>query len=562
MISPQTLVFSRWAAMGSCLFAASVAATAYAFGVYSEGLQDALGFSQGEIDYIASVGETGLYLAVFCGVFMGYVGPRITIIVGAALVFLGFQYLYLATTNSVVSSVNSVAGMLLVAQLGTACISVSTLAVCIRNFPAKDRGKAAGIVKAYFGISSSILAQLYTGFFDGDATNFLRFLSMYIPAVFLVSVVQVAVLPTSLASSYAYEQSQGLPTGLEPWFGHLLVLVVYLLVVGGVEDFTAIGQKFYTWTAVGVLVLQGTVLLLAWYYGPLVPPRGPAAAAAGGLSKQARQRADEGDLAPIDFAGEPPGPLETGENQGSLPRRESTEQDALLGCFRSNGNENYGHLKDQLWGHGSAEELSGESRGCAADEHVDNLTILQALQTTRFWVLYTMFFCGAGTGLVVINNVPQIAESLGLSTSAYFVSLIGIFNCIGRAVAGLFSDRVRDAVGRPTLLCAALGCLGLTAFLFAAGRPALAYPCFVLTGFFYGALFSLMSALAADAFGPAHVAANYGALDLAPACGSFFFATYVVGLFYDDGGGGGSSSSSSSSAPGGQHSVRSPAPTS
>ncbi|CAM9858173.1 unnamed protein product, partial [Heterosigma akashiwo] len=499
--------------MGSCLFAASVAATAYAFGVYSEGLQDALGFSQGEIDYIASVGETGLYLAVFCGVFMGYVGPRITIIVGAALVFLGFQYLYLATTNSVVSSVNSVAGMLLVAQLGTACISVSTLAVCIRNFPAKDRGKAAGIVKAYFGISSSILAQLYTGFFDGDATNFLRFLSMYIPAVFLVSVVQVAVLPTSLASSYAYEQSQGLPTGLEPWFGHLLVLVVYLLVVGGVEDFTAIGQKFYTWTAVGVLVLQGTVLLLAWYYGPLVPPRGPAAAAAGGLSKQARQRADEGDLAPIDFAGEPPGPLETGENQGSLPRRESTEQDALLGCFRSNGNENYGHLKDQLWGHGPF-----------------------------LGALHHVFLGGAGTGLVVINNVPQIAESLGLSTSAYFVSLIGIFNCLGRAAAGLFSDRVRDAVGRPTLLCAALGCLGLTAFLFAAGRPALAYPCFVLTGFFYGALFSLMSALAADAFGPAHVAANYGALDLAPACGSFFFATYVVGLFYDDGG---SSSSSS-----------------
>lgn len=43
-------------------------------------------------------------------------------------------------------------------------------------------------------------------------------------------------------------------------------------------------------------------------------------------------------------------------------------------------------------------------------------------QDIRFWTLYVGFLCGAGSGLVVINNVSSLAESLGMSSSTLLVS--------------------------------------------------------------------------------------------------------------------------------------------
>ncbi|CAN0298521.1 unnamed protein product, partial [Ectocarpus fasciculatus] len=39
-----------------------------------------------------------------------------------------------------------------------------------------------------------------------------------------------------------------------------------------------------------------------------------------------------------------------------------------------------------------------------------------------WWALYVAFLCGAGSGLVVINNVASIASSLGMVSSDLLVS--------------------------------------------------------------------------------------------------------------------------------------------
>mmetsp|Transcript_26922 Transcript_26922/g.34886 ORF Transcript_26922/g.34886 Transcript_26922/m.34886 type:complete len:572 (+) Transcript_26922:109-1824(+) len=527
MISPKHLKFSRWASLGSCLFAASVAATAYAFGVYSEGLEDALGYTQEDIDFIASVGETGLYMAVFCGVFMGFCGPRLTILLGSILVFVGFQYLYLATTEQVQSSVGSVAGMLFVSQLGTACISVTTTAVCIRNFPPEDRGKAAGLAKAYFGVSSAIIAQLYAGFFDDQTILFLQFLSIYIPIVFLVSVVQINLLPPSLLS-YDFERNNGISTSLDGWFNHLLILVVYILAIGGLSQ----SFELKTWLThalgVGIVLFQVAILLLPWMHGPLLQ-RNP-----GGLSKR-DAAAKETSSAPYEFV-EYPESDETNSEQADKMEEaknvtpvEPNEDDSLLGCFRRSASQKDIKKENLL---SESQDFPLQKLDRIAGEQ--DLPVWKAARTTTFWTLFILFIIGAGSGLVVINNVPQIAESVGTSASSFFVSLIGIFNCVGRATIGWTSDRVSNFLPRPLLLTLVIAFMGITCFLFSIGSATLLYPCLILTGFFYGGIFALMAALAGDFFGPSHVAANYGALDLAPACGSFIFATWVVNLFYED----------------------------
>ncbi|CAN0530970.1 unnamed protein product, partial [Ectocarpus sp. 8 AP-2014] len=88
----------------------------------------------------------------------------------------------------------------------------------------------------------------------------------------------------------------------------------------------------------------------------------------------------------------------------------------------------------------------------------------------RWWALYVGFFCGAGSGLVVINNVASIASSLGMVSSDLLVSLIGISNALGRLSAGWISDRVVAAgLPRSLLLSAMLLTTCGVDFLLAAG---------------------------------------------------------------------------------------------
>lgn len=42
-------------------------------------------------------------------------------------------------------------------------------------------------------------------------------------------------------------------------------------------------------------------------------------------------------------------------------------------------------------------------------------------QDVRFWVLFLSFLCSAGSGLVVINNIASLTESLGMASSDLLV---------------------------------------------------------------------------------------------------------------------------------------------
>jgi hypothetical protein len=53
--------------------------------------------------------------------------------------------------------------------------------------------------------------------------------------------------------------------------------------------------------------------------------------------------------------------------------------------------------------------------------------------------------CGAGSGLVVINNISTVADTLGVESSSLLVSTIGVSNAAGRFIAGWISDRVVNA---------------------------------------------------------------------------------------------------------------------
>ena len=81
--------FSRWQAFsGVCLYV-SMVGTTYAFSIYSTLLEENLGFSSDDLDLVASVGNTGLYLSLIGGILLDMYGLFFVVGLGATLIFSG-----------------------------------------------------------------------------------------------------------------------------------------------------------------------------------------------------------------------------------------------------------------------------------------------------------------------------------------------------------------------------------------------------------------------------------------------------------------------------------------
>lgn len=80
---------SQWQSFsGLCLFV-SLVGTTYAFSVYSPLLESVLGFTTEDLDVIASVGNTGLYLSIITGFVYEEMGLHFVVGIGAILIFIG-----------------------------------------------------------------------------------------------------------------------------------------------------------------------------------------------------------------------------------------------------------------------------------------------------------------------------------------------------------------------------------------------------------------------------------------------------------------------------------------
>lgn len=67
-------------------------------------------------------------------------------------------------------------------------------------------------------------------------------------------------------------------------------------------------------------------------------------------------------------------------------------------------------------------------------------TILEAMCTFDFWVLFVSFLCGVGTGMCVLNNLGQMGRALGYLDVSIFISLTSIWGFFGRIISGMASE--------------------------------------------------------------------------------------------------------------------------
>lgn len=161
----------------------------------------------------------------------------------------------------------------------------------------------------------------------------------------------------------------------------------------------------------------------------------------------------------------------------------------------------------------------------------------QMLATWQFYVLWFMYACGAGAGLMVIAKLASLADvQVGLKMGFVLVAALAVGNGGGRVLAGMISDKI----GRQKTL---FGCFVLQACLmvlltFAApGSEAMMMAVMAvvsaLIGANYGANLALFPAITKDYYGLKNFGMNYGLVFTAWGVGGFVLA-WLAGALYEE----------------------------
>ena len=147
----------------------------------------------------------------------------------------------------------------------------------------------------------------------------------------------------------------------------------------------------------------------------------------------------------------------------------------------------------------------------------------EMLRTSTFYILWGIYFIGAGAGLMVIGSVAGMAKSSLGELAFLAVAIMAIGNASGRIVAGSLSDKI----GRTRTLCVMLAFQA--ALMFAAipvvGAESASAVLLVLLatfiGFNYGTNLALFPSFTKDFWGLKNFGINYGILFSAWGVGGF-----------------------------------------
>jgi MFS transporter, OFA family, oxalate/formate antiporter len=165
-----------------------------------------------------------------------------------------------------------------------------------------------------------------------------------------------------------------------------------------------------------------------------------------------------------------------------------------------------------------------------------DFTPWEMLGTLQFYLLWFMYACGAGAGLMVIGKLADIGKlQAQVELGFLLVAALAVGNGAGRILAGMLSDKF----GRQRTM---FGCFVVQAVLVmvlstaTAGKPLASVPALALIsaliGANYGANLSLFPAITKDYYGLKNFGVNYGLVFTAWGVGGFMLAL-LAGRLYD-----------------------------
>jgi MFS transporter, OFA family, oxalate/formate antiporter len=146
---------------------------------------------------------------------------------------------------------------------------------------------------------------------------------------------------------------------------------------------------------------------------------------------------------------------------------------------------------------------------------------LDLLKKGQFWLLWVLYFIGAGAGLMVIGSISGLAKASMGELAYVAVAILALGNASGRVIAGMLADRFgRSRTLAGVFLFQALLMFGAAAAAQTSGALLVVLVA-TLIGFNYGANLAIFPSYAKVLWGMPHFGVNYGMLFTAWGMGGF-----------------------------------------
>jgi len=166
---------------------------------------------------------------------------------------------------------------------------------------------------------------------------------------------------------------------------------------------------------------------------------------------------------------------------------------------------------------------TGLRASASPDSPTTECSPLGILRTGKFWLLWVLYFIGAGSGLMVISSISGMAKKTMGESAFIAVAVMAIGNAAGRVVAGTISDHIGRRLTLMLILLIQAICM-FTAIPVTASADGAKFAIVLVAtmiGFNYGANLCIFPSITKDLWGLKGFGMNYGCLFTAWGIGGF-----------------------------------------
>ncbi|XP_074362023.1 protein NUCLEAR FUSION DEFECTIVE 4-like [Apium graveolens] len=490
------VVKGRWFTIFATSLIMSVNGSTYMFGLYSSDIKSSLGYDQTTLNLVSFFKDLGGNLGIISGLMYEFTPPWILLVIGAIMNFTGYFLIWLAVTGHTAKP--HVWQMCLYIWIGAdsqAFASTGSLITTVKNFP-ESRGIVLGLFKGYIGLSGAIITQIYHAMYGNDTRSVILLIA-WLPAL-----VSLIFLPTFRIMKVVRDKNETkvffnlmyISLGLA---GFLMAMIIF-------QKRIAFNRLEYGGTTLCVLILLFAPLILV-------------------VKEELNQWTSKKQLLndpsnQLQVFTEKPSPVD--ELAAPVSQQELLPELATAEAQNSPG-----------------KSISSTIKAFKSPERGDDFTILQAICSVDMLLIFVATCCGMGGTLTAIDNLGQIGKSAGYPTSSIttFVSLVSIWNYLGRVSAGFSSEILLKNYNfpRPLMLSLVLllTCVGHLLIAFAV--PNSLYISSVLIGFCFGAQNPLVFAIISEIFGLKYYSTLFQIGALASPVGAYVLNVKMAGHFYD-----------------------------
>ncbi|XP_021775572.1 protein NUCLEAR FUSION DEFECTIVE 4-like [Chenopodium quinoa] len=477
---PSMATALKWLGFVTAVWVQAISGNNYTFSNYSDAVKTLMNLTQLQLNNLSVAKDVGKAFGLVAGLASDTFPTWLLLLIGSLEGVLGYGAQWLVVSKTI-SPLPYWAMCIFMCMGGnsTTWMNTAILVTCIRNFR-KNRGPVSGILKGYVGLSTAIFTDVCSALFADSPAKFLMMLTVIPLVVCLTAMVFLREVPPSTTESDISEESK--------YFNMFNIVAVTVAVYLLAHDF--VGSQGHIFDVTFSVVL---VALLAF---PLVIPAYIALKI--WLDSKAKDDVEDPSTEPL-------------LAPDAVPVSQPIQGGDVV-----------------------AEEVIGEAKQLQpvlGEEH----TIVEALKTVDFWVLFVSFLCGVGPGMAVMNNMGQMGSSLGYSDVSIFVSLLSIMGFFGRIISGTVSEYCikKAATPRPLFNAASQILLAVGYVIMAMAVPWSLYFGAVIVGLCYGVRLAITVPTASELFGLKYYGLIYNILILNLPLGSFLFSGLLAGLLYD-----------------------------